>query len=107
MIIHRNLSDPEIAERARLASPALLVHDEVPPVLVVHGTLDDLVPVKQGRDFVTALKEHGNLAEMIELPNDDHGLGSLFDEQGVITDSPVMQRIVAFFTEHLGPVPPP
>jgi dipeptidyl aminopeptidase/acylaminoacyl peptidase len=83
------------------------VHDEVPPVLVVHGTLDDLVPVKQGRDFVTALKEHGNLAEMIELPNDDHGLGSLFDEQGVITDSPVMQRIVAFFTEHLGPVPPP
>ncbi len=96
------LTDPEIADRAQLASPARLVHAEVPPMLVVHGTLDDLVPVDQGKRFVEALLERGVDASLLELPHDDHGLGSVFEEP----ESAAMTEIIAFFERTLGPVPP-
>lgn len=96
------LTDAEITERARLASPARLVRPDAPPVLAVHGTLDDLVPVSQARLFVEALLESGNDASLLELPHDDHGLGSVFDEP----TGAAMAEIIAFFERTLGPVPP-
>jgi acetyl esterase/lipase len=98
--------DPVVAERARLASPLHLVHANVPPVLVVHGTLDDLVPVAQGRTFVDALLERGADASILELPHDGHDLGSVFEApEGVIT--PARQQILDFFVRELGPVDRP
>jgi acetyl esterase/lipase len=109
-----DLTDPVVAERARLASPHLLVHPETPPVLVVHGTRDDAVPVAQGKLFVEALLDVGCDASLLELPHDDHALDSVFGDHGMVpvhvTDhdpvTPAMQEIVRFFERTLGPVPP-
>jgi acetyl esterase/lipase len=38
------------------ASPTLLVRPDAPPALVVHGTLDTLVPVEEAREFVARLQ---------------------------------------------------
>ncbi len=100
-----DLNDPTIAERARLASPLRLVHPDVPPVLVVHGTLDDLVPVLQGRTFVETLLEHGIDASLLELPHDDHGLQSVFEAKPENLTSAATE-IIDFFERILGPLPP-
>jgi dipeptidyl aminopeptidase/acylaminoacyl peptidase len=70
---------------------------------MVHGTLDDLVPVSQGRDFANALLDLGTDASLLELPHDDHGLASVYgDSPDAVT--PVGQEIVDFFVRTLGPV---
>jgi acetyl esterase/lipase len=107
------LSASEVADRAKLASPVRLVQPDAPPMLVVHGTLDDLVPVAQGRLLVEALLDVGCDASLLELPHDDHGLTSVFSEHGMVpvhlTDhapiTPAMQEIVRFFERTLGPLP--
>ncbi len=101
-----NLTDPDIAWRTRLASPVALATAAAPPMLVVHGTLDELVPVAQGRRLVARLQEVGAEAEMLELPADDHGLHSLFGEEGNggKATSPAMRRVYDFFERTLGPV---
>jgi acetyl esterase/lipase len=98
-----DLEDPETAELARLASPVHLATAGAPPVLVVHGTLDDLVPVSQGRAFVHALLELGAEASLLELPHDDHGLASVYgNDPDAVT--PAGQEIVDFFAHTLEPV---
>ena len=44
---------PELYERA---SPIALVGPQAPPMCIVHGNLDSLVPVEQARHFVSALR---------------------------------------------------
>jgi len=101
-----DLADPEIRERARLASPLHLAHAAAPPVLVLHGTQDDLVPIAQGRTFVDALRQQGVEAAFRELPHDGHDLPSVFAAtEGAIT--PARQEIIEFFTQTLGPVDAP
>lgn len=46
----------EEPERYRSASPVDLVHPDVPPFLVIHGSADNLVPVDQARRFVAAMR---------------------------------------------------
>ncbi len=49
----------ERAELARLASPLHHVHPEVPPLLLLHGLHDAIVPVGQSRALHAALQERG------------------------------------------------
>lgn len=46
-------------EFARMASPASYVHAGVPPIHIVHGKLDDLVPPGQALAFAESLKSVG------------------------------------------------
>lgn len=100
-----SIDDPAVRERARLASPVTHVSAAAPPVLVVHGARDEIVPVAQGRSLVARLREAGANARLLELPEDGHTLPSVFGEAGA-PPTPAMARIVAFFAETLGPVPP-
>lgn len=107
-----DLDDPDIRKRAELASPVALASAETTPMLVVHGTRDDLVPVAQGRKLVTALLDLGVEASLLELPTDDHGLASVWGlkDDPLPPDNtplPAMQEIVAFFVRTLGPVEAP
>jgi len=54
------------------ASPITHVHAGVPPFLVVHGTIDNLVPVTQARRFVAALRDAGTDVTYVELPGAPH-----------------------------------
>jgi pimeloyl-ACP methyl ester carboxylesterase len=42
------------------------------PVVVVHGTLDDRVPVGIARDYVAATRAAGGRARLVELPAVEH-----------------------------------
>ncbi len=99
-----DLADPAIRYRAELASPLVHAWAGAAPTLVVHGTRDDLVPVRQARSFVARLREVGAPAEYIELPEDDHSLPSVFGEDGA-PPTATMERIVEFFATTLAPGP--
>jgi len=112
-----DLDDPEVRARADPASPARLATPQAPPILVVHGSLDDLVPISQGARLVENLQGLGVDATLMELRDDDHGLasvfGSIFDvprDQPLGADDgiagPAMREIVDFFVRTLGPIAP-
>jgi acetyl esterase/lipase len=58
-------------ERYAAASPQALLPLGVPQ-LVVHGSMDDTVPVEMGRDYVAAAKAAGDPAEFVELQGAGH-----------------------------------
>lgn len=98
-----DLADPDVRERARLASPVALASANAAPMLVVHGSLDDLVPVGQARTLVTTLLDLGVEASLLELPRNDHSQELLLGpEDGAM--SPARREIVDFFVRTLGPI---
>lgn len=64
----KTIGDP-VADKALLAasSPALRAREIKAPVLLVHGTLDAIVPVEQSKTMNRALKAAGNPAKYVEL----------------------------------------
>jgi predicted peptidase len=60
------------------------------PVFIIHGLIDDVVPVDVGRRFVEVLKENNMTYEYQEPADGDHG--------NVITNG--WPGIVAFFNKH-------
>ncbi|MCR4316994.1 MAG: alpha/beta hydrolase [Planctomycetes bacterium] len=59
-------------EAYKLASPVHHIDETDPPVLLVHGTLDPLVPISQSRNFLAKALEAGVDAEIIEVEGGDH-----------------------------------
>lgn len=68
-------TEAESAKRAREASPALRVHSLFPPVLLVHGETDALVPVREARRLRDHLYGRGLRCEYLEIPGAPHGFG--------------------------------
>jgi para-nitrobenzyl esterase len=56
----------------RAASVTTYVNAGDPPVLLIHGTEDRTVPIKQSRDFLVVLKKSKVPVELLELPGVDH-----------------------------------
>jgi acetyl esterase/lipase len=67
--------DPaECRDVARAASPLYRIGKNVPPMLLIHGTKDETVDVSQSKAMTTALKAAGAKAELLLIPDVDHGL---------------------------------
>jgi acetyl esterase/lipase len=70
-VMHQSLDDnPELWE---LASPVAQIHADTPPFMVLHGTHDSLIPVRDGQVFVEKLREVS--AEPVvytEMPGAEH-----------------------------------
>lgn len=104
-IINALLGGPPAQNRelARLASPLWHVDVGTPPHLLIHGELDDVVPISQARAYVSALRTMGQAhAEMITLPR----VGHLSDESlypGNPDPMRLKERVVEFFGAHLRP----
>ena len=60
-------------ERTASASPVTFASPDDPPFLVMHGTLDDLVPFNQSELLVDALRRHGVRVQWVPVPNAGHG----------------------------------
>lgn len=58
---------------SREISPIHFVHPGMPPVLIIHGDADKLVPVYQARVFEKRVREAGSKIEVILKPGLDHG----------------------------------
>ncbi len=59
--------------RAREATPSHIVGPMAPPMLLLHGAADNIVPVEDARDFAAALGRAGVPSLVIEVPEQGHG----------------------------------
>ncbi|HEY9784354.1 MAG TPA: alpha/beta hydrolase [Candidatus Obscuribacterales bacterium] len=63
---------------AAMASPATFASADDPPMLIVHGTNDEVVPVQQSIDFFHRLRNAGAPVRLQVISNATHNLGSAF-----------------------------
>lgn len=80
--------------RAERASPVFYASPDDPPVLTLHGDLDDVVPVSQARALDAALRKVGVAHELVVLPGVKHAFGRQ-------TADANRERIYAFFARVL------
>jgi acetyl esterase/lipase len=71
----------EAPDRYRAVSPLDRVHAGSPPILLVHGTHDTLVPIGEAEQFADALRAADRPVELVSI----HGAQHAFDAVGAIT----------------------
>ena len=64
---------PDLADRAKQASPVSYVSADDCPFLILHGEADAVVPVEQSRNLDRLLRERGVAVELHVIPNAGHG----------------------------------
>lgn len=80
--------------KSNSVSPVHYVSADCPPVLILHGTHDSLVPYAQSEEFAAALKQKGVAVWLQKLPGSGHG-GQAFGKPSI------SEMIRAFFDKHL------
>lgn len=78
--------------RAKQASPLAYVDANDPPVLIVHGDADRLVPIDHGKALQQALEAAGVAVDFLPVAGEGHSVRS----------RDAYARISAFFDTHLG-----
>jgi acetyl esterase/lipase len=66
-------SGREVGELAQAASPLTHVSKDDPPFLIMHGDLDNVVPVQQSQTFAEALRKAGVKVSLVVLKGAGHG----------------------------------
>jgi acetyl esterase/lipase len=82
-------------ERQKLGreiSPIYFVRSNQPPVLIIHGDADKLVPIYQAEKFVERSRAAGATARLIVRAGKDHGWPELIKDEEIFAD---------WFDEHL------
>jgi acetyl esterase/lipase len=83
----------------REISPIYFVHSNMPPILIIHGRADTLVPLYQAQTFVKRCQEVGSPAKLIVREGKNHGWADIGKDLEVFAD---------WFDEHLrAPRPAP
>ena len=95
--VHRYFGAPieERLELARLVSPQTYISANCPPMLLIHGGADTVVPVEETANFHQALKAAGVDATLQILPGVGHGWDAALTRND----------IVAFFKRTLATLP--
>jgi len=89
-------SEEKVPEVAKDASPLHWVHANAPPMMVIHGKKDAIVPFEQSERLVEAMRKAGNEVEFLPLENDGHGISP--------HNLPnVLEKTHEFLQEHLAP----
>jgi acetyl esterase/lipase len=60
-------------ELARRVSPMTYVRKGLPPILTIHGDADQTVPYEHGVKLTKALRDVGDDAELVSVPQGEHG----------------------------------
>lgn len=84
----------ETKEQARKASPIHYVHRDAPPILIMHGDQDDIVPYEQSVQMFHALKKEGCDAVMYNINGAGHS---------GFTQAHTLDVVKSFFRKHLHP----
>lgn len=73
--LRRLKNDPESLEAKlyREASPISYVSEDDPPILMIHGDQDTVVPYSQSEIFAAALQASGVETRVIRMPGGGHG----------------------------------
>ena len=84
------------------ASPITYVSAKAPPMLVMHGAEDKLVPHAQSEQFVKALKAAGAKAELVILPGVGHSWLGATPEATINASKEALQRSIDFIDANIG-----
>ena len=91
-------TDPEVF---RAASPMARTHPGAPPVFVIHGVADSIIPVAQARAFVTALRAVSrSTVAYAELPGAQHGFDLLSNRRTADTARAVERFLRSVRQQH-------
>jgi acetyl esterase/lipase len=90
-------TDPAVwKEIGRAMSPIYHITPNLPPLLIVHGGADTLVPLEQSEWFVARAREAGCNVELVVRPGKKHGWLTMFWD---------IRRFGAWFDRYLQPRP--
>lgn len=93
----KSIGDPsQDSDRLRKVSPITYAADYRPPVLLIHGELDDTVPLEQSKMMQSALKQAGRDVKLVVYQGEGHGG---FDEEH---EKDSYRQIAGFLKEHIG-----
>jgi acetyl esterase/lipase len=84
-----------VPDLAREASPITHVHAGAPPVLLMHGDSDALVPPDQSTRFARALRDAGGTATLELVPGASHFWDGAADVPGIVARSVGFVRSLA------------
>lgn len=79
-------SAEEVQEAAEKLSPARQVKGELPPILLIHGDADTMVPLQQSERMVEAVKSAGGFIELIVKPGGGHPWLTIREEVVTMAD---------------------
>ena len=85
----------------RLASPVTHVTIDDPPLLMVHGNLDPVVPYSQSEIMYQAYTQAGLDVALVEVTGAGHGLKQVTENPVSPSRKDVDQMVVDFFVKHL------
>ena len=77
----------QVSELARAASPLTHVHAGAPPVLLLHGDSDTLVPADQSIRLAAALRDVGAPVSLVLVPGASHFWDGADDVPGIVAQS--------------------
>lgn len=95
------LYNPVVNQRNRLISPMDHVGQDLPPVIIFHGTADSRVPFRKVEQFTDLMQSRGNACILVPFEGRDHGFynGSFFNPKNGDTDFyRVMDKSIEFLT---------
>jgi acetyl esterase/lipase len=72
--IRRVLPPEDLADTARRVSPIAYVRASLPPVLSIHGSADEIVPIEHTHKLTEAIRRAGGDAEEFVIEGGAHGL---------------------------------
>jgi acetyl esterase/lipase len=70
----------------REISPIYFVHSNMPPILIIHGDADKLVPIYQAEMFVKRCEEVGSPAKLIRREGKLHGWAGIEKDMEIFAD---------------------
>lgn len=82
------------AEREQTVSPVLMASEDDPPILMIHGDKDQLVPIEHSQKMLAALQAKNATAELLTI----EGGGHSFNAQQNLK---VVPAAVGWFEKHL------
>lgn len=92
------IGDPDKdGEAIDAVSPALNAEKFKAPVLLIHGSADTVVPIRQSEVMHDALRNSGKSVEYIRIQGDDHSLVDNDSRRQVLT------KLTEFLKTHIGP----
>jgi acetyl esterase/lipase len=95
------------AQHLRAPSPTAYVDRYDPPILLVHGDRDPVVPISQARMFDAALTAAGAKSRLIEVPGAAHAWLSASPEATRDNSLKALRLTFDFFDEIIGDPPKP
>ena len=91
----------EKPEAYRLASPVTHVTPDDPPLLMVHGESDRVVPYAQSMIMQQAYLKLGLEVELVKVLNAGHGFQPVADKAISPTQKDIFQKVLDFFVQKL------